>query len=117
MKGSDLNTLEDPTKIMFTFFGAKKPDSKMKGFTKFYLLIDDLGKDPQAFSETFKKFYNAFKKAVTSNPKGEAAFKMGIDGGYTNPFDAFVETLKFFEDTINTSGINEGDKKVVRIGF
>jgi hypothetical protein len=102
---------------MFTFFGAKKPDSKMKGFTKFYLHIDHLGDHGGDFSEIFRKFYNAFKKAVTTNPKGEAAFKMGLDGGYTNPFDAFPETLKFFEDTINASGLNEGDKKTVRIGF
>ena len=55
----------------------------------------------------YKKFLQSLKKSFASTKVGEAGFKVLNDGSFFNANSTINETFKMFEDSINSSGVNE----------
>ncbi|CDW78142.1 ankyrin repeat family protein [Stylonychia lemnae] len=110
------------TKLMLTLFNGGKSNGSAVKFQKFYLIIDPYDRNENHIQtvdivDSYLKFQQALRKAVSTTKQGEAGFKPGPDSSYFNALGSINETFKIIEDSITTSGANTADGKVFKIGI
>jgi enolase len=59
----------------------------------------------------------AIKKQILATKAGEAGFKVGVEGCYTNGNATIGESFKMIEDAITNSGANDEGRKIFQIGI